>query len=73
MFDRHLLTAGQHCGKTHVVRSKPESEDDHIGDDLLADVIAHKHHHLHHHNHAHRDNDHGGAKKLVVQPHVHAV
>ena len=43
MFDQHLLTAGQHCGKTHLIKTKPESEDDHVGQDLLADVLAHKH------------------------------
>jgi hypothetical protein len=53
MFDHHDFTGGQTCGKHHVVKTKPESEDDHIGEDLLAELKAHKkeHHHGHHHNH----------------------
>ena len=45
MFDQHLLTAGQHCGKIHITKTKPESAYDHIGQDLFADVLAHKHRH----------------------------
>lgn len=70
MFDQHMLTGGEHCGKVHVVKTKPESEDDHIGEDLLADVIAHKHHHPRHHHHIHHH--HGETKKPVVHQHVQA-
>ncbi|KAG7357158.1 hypothetical protein IV203_001846 [Nitzschia inconspicua] len=50
MFDHHDFTGGQTCGKHHVVQTKPESEYDHIGEDLFADLKAHKKNDHHHHN-----------------------
>mmetsp|Transcript_16254 Transcript_16254/g.39895 ORF Transcript_16254/g.39895 Transcript_16254/m.39895 type:complete len:282 (+) Transcript_16254:336-1181(+) len=52
MFDHHELTGGKKVGKHHIAKTKPESEYDHLGDQLAAEVRAHKkdHHHPHHHH-----------------------
>jgi hypothetical protein len=67
MFDHHDFTGGQSCGKHHVIQTKPESEDDHIGQDLYAELKAHKkdNHHGHHH-HGHK------VEAAVPHHHVHA-
>jgi hypothetical protein len=53
MFDHHDFTGGQTCGKHHEIKTKPESEYDHLGQELLHDVIEHKKHHPHYHDDQH--------------------